>query len=34
MITIANLQQAFAAGTDQPSALAERQFKLARESTG
>jgi len=34
MITIAKLQQAFAAGTDQPSALAERQFERACNPQG
>ncbi|HOB01741.1 MAG TPA: amidase family protein, partial [Casimicrobium huifangae] len=34
MTTIANLQQAFTAGTDQPSALASRQLKLALDPAG
>lgn len=34
MPTIADLQQAFAAGTDQPSALVERQLELARDLQG
>ena len=34
MTTIANLQQAFTDGTDQPSALASRQLKLALDPAG